>query len=257
MLEFIIRKFLYYPINRSRDAALPRYARDAREVWIPLEKGEIHALYWEAPKDRPTVLFFHGNAQSVYEWAQVRQDLAAMECGLLLPDYPGYGKSPGQPTETGLFAAGRAALTWLVETAGVPENRVVLFGKSLGGGVAVEVAVGRHVMGMVLESTFRSIPSVSRVLLPVIPADAIFSTERYESIKKIGSIRSPCLVIHGTLDELIPLAEGQALYEAANPPKDLFLVTGAGHNNVSLVAGTAYGKRLRAWLDGVQPEGGR
>lgn len=252
MLEFIVRQFLYYPIRLPADARLPDYVRGAEEVRIQAEDGEtIHGLFWPSADGRPTVLFFHGNAQSVFEWALVREDLAELDCGLLLVDYPGYGKSTGKPTEAGLYSAGRAALGWLMEQAGVAEDRVVLFGKSLGGGVATEVAQDRRVMGLVLESTFRSIPSVARVLLPMIPADAMFKSERYASIERIGSIRAPVLVIHGTVDELIPFGEGRALYEKANHPKELYVVEGAGHNNVSYVAGAAYGHRLRQWLDSI------
>jgi fermentation-respiration switch protein FrsA (DUF1100 family) len=250
VLEFIVRQFLYYPIKLPADAPIPPYARGAEEVWLSAPDGEkIHGLYWKAPDGRPTVLFFHGNAQSVFEWSLVREDLSDLDCGLLLVDYPGYGKSSGKPNEAGSYAAGQAALDWLVAEAGVSVEQVVLFGKSLGGGVATYVAQDKPIKGLILESTFKSIPSVARILLPMIPADGIFKSERYESIERIGSIRVPILVVHGTVDELIPLAEGQDLFEKANPPKDLYLVEGAGHNNVSYVAGAEYGRRLRQWLD--------
>jgi pimeloyl-ACP methyl ester carboxylesterase len=252
MLESAVRRFLYYPTVLDRDAPLPPYAADARELFLEAADGlVVHALYWAPPPDRPAVLFLHGNAETVLEWALVRPELAPMDCGLLLVDYPGYGKSSGHPTEAGCCAASQAALDWLDGELGDPSRRVLLFGKSLGGGVATKLAAERRVLGVVLESTFRSIPAVVRRLVPVLPAGGLLRSERYDSIGRIGAIGAPLLVIHGDRDELIPLSEGVALYEAAAPPKELWVVPGAGHNDVAAVAGAAYGTRLRQWLDGV------
>lgn len=253
MLENIVRSFLYQPIVLPKEAPLPVYVRGAREVWIALESGiKIHGLYWPAPSnDRPVILYFHGNAQSVFEWALVREELAPVDCGLLLIDYPGYGKSEGRPGENALYQAGRASLSWLANDAGVPESSVVLLGKSLGGPVAVETARGRGVQGVVLESTFRSIPYIVKRLLPMIPAGTIRKSELYETFKRVESIGAPLLVIHGVADGLIPVSEGQALFDLATEPKELFLVPGAGHNDVSLVAGREYGIRIRNWLNSL------
>lgn len=250
MFESMVRQFLYYPTRLRRDAPPPSWASTAEEVWIEAAGGDtIHGLFWRAPETRPTALFLHGNAQSVFEWSLIREELAPLEVGLLLIDYPGYGKSSGSPTEEGLYAAGRAAMDWLSTTAGVTEASTVVFGKSLGGGVATEIARGRDLLGVVLESTFRSIPAVARKLLPMIPVGAVLKSERYESAARIEEITAPVLVVHGTEDELIPVEEGRALYELANEPKELYLVEGAGHNDVSMVAGEQYAIRLRAWLD--------
>jgi hypothetical protein len=252
MLEAIARSFLYHPTRIPAGAALPHWARSCEEVWLEASDGNrIHGLYWRARPARPTILFLHGNAQSVFEWSLVADELRPLESGLLLIDYPGYGKSSGTPNEEGLYAAGRAALDWLVE-AGIPEGRTVVFGKSLGGGVATEIVSGRRVMGLVLESTFRSIPHVTRYLLPMIPTGAALRSERYDSASRIGAIDAPVLVVHGTADQLIPVAEGRALHELATGPKSLYLVEGAGHNDVSLVAGSRYAATLRAWLDGLE-----
>jgi hypothetical protein len=252
MIEYLVRKFLYYPDKIRADEPLPPHCADAREVWITTSTGdEIHGLYWPPPPGAPTIAFFHGNAQSVYEWAMVRQDLEGVEAGMLLVDYPGYGKSTGRPTERSLYAAGRASLSWLASDRSTPEQDIVVFGKSLGGGVAVEVSRGKSLKGLVLESTFSSIPSVARILLPLVPTDAVFAKERYDSLSKIGDVHCPVLVVHGTGDGLIPIDEGRALFEGANPPKEMYEVKGAGHNNVSLVAGRAYSRTIARWLEGV------
>ncbi|NOZ85359.1 MAG: alpha/beta hydrolase [Deltaproteobacteria bacterium] len=252
MFEKLFRNFLYYPLRLPEDAPLPRAAKDAEEVWIESDLlDRIHGLYWPAHGGRPTILFFHGNAQSVFEWALVRQELALLDSGLLLIDYPGYGKSTGTPKEEGLFSAGKASFNWLVERAGVKPERVLLFGKSLGGPVAARTASGRPVLGLVLESTFRSLPHVIHRLVPILPSKAVLKSEIYNTKESLEQVSCPVLVIHGTRDELIPVQEGVALYEAAGGDKELFLVEGAGHNDVSLVAEDEYQKRLRAWLDRI------
>jgi len=250
MFESVVRSFLYHPLRIPRDAPVPGYIEGAEEVWINSEDGEtVHGLFWPAPSGRPTILFFHGNAQSGFEWALIRDEFAPMDCGMLLIDYPGYGKSSGSPREESLYAAGRSSLNWLVTEAGIPEASVVVFGKSLGGPVAVETIIGRKVRGLVLESTFRSVPHVAKRLLPMVPAGSVLRSERYETYLRIESVKTPLLVIHGEVDEIIPPEEGRSLFELAPEPKELYMVPGAGHNDVSMILGSAYGKFLRQWLD--------
>ncbi len=252
MLESIVRQFLFHPTKLHEDEPLPSYAADAQEIWADADDGNrIHGLYWDAPADRPTILFFHGNAQSVYEWALIRQELSPLGCGLLLVDYPGYGKSSGKPSEDGLYAAGRAALSWLLDEAQIDLGTIIVFGKSLGGPVAAEVARGRAVRGLILESTWAKFSNVINTLIPMIPIGAILKGERYETGERMGEVHVPVLVIHGSRDGLIQPVEGKALYETANEPKDLYIVEGADHNDVSWVAGRGYGKRLGAWIDGL------
>jgi len=252
MLENLVRRFLYYPEPMDPDFPLPAYIQGAVEVWIDSADGNrIHGLYWAAPENRPTILFFHGNAQCVFEWALISEDFKPLECGLLLLDYPGYGKSSGRPTEESCYACGRAALAWLLESAETPERRIIIFGKSLGGGVAVELAQNRPVLGVVLESTFRSMAAVAHNLIPLIPKNAKFPTEQYDSMAKIKNIHAPILIIHGDRDMLIPPEEGRVLFDLANEPKQLYWVHGAGHNDVAIVAGEEYGHTIRKWLDQI------
>ena len=130
-------------------------------------------------------------------------------------------------------------------------DQVIVLGKSLGGGVATQLVLDKQVLGLILESTFRSIPAVAKKLIPVLPSNALFKSERYESIARLKKIKVPVLVVHGDKDELIPYSEGEALFEAANVPKQMYRVEGAGHNDVALVAEREYGARLRAWLDEI------
>lgn len=248
MREEVFENFLYYPEEIPADMPPPSWAAGAEEVWMDADDGvRIHGLWWPEPEGSPVTLFLHGNAQEVYSWSLVRQDLAPLDCRLLLIDYHGYGKSEGNPSEAGLYADGRAALAWL-EERGMRTGDTVLFGKSLGGAVACEIARNREIKGLVLESTFTSLASVASSLFPFLkgytPAGDV-----YNSVSKLSDIHCPVLVIHGGSDMLIPVEEGRALYDAANEPKRLFIVEGAGHNDVSLYAGGGYGATIRSWLD--------
>ena len=253
MFESIVRQFLYHPTRLATEAPLPSYARDAEERFFNSDDGaRLHALHWPATPGRPTILFFHGNAQSVFEWALIREDFLPLECGLLLVDYPGYGKSTGSPSEASLYACGHAALKFAEQSLHLSDNYLILFGKSLGGGVVCEIAQQRAFKAVVLESTFTSIPAVARNLIPILPADAMLRTERYDSIEKIGAFKSPVLVIHGEKDNLIPVSEGKKLFVRASSPKSLYLAENAGHNDVSMMEGTRYGQTIREWLDGLE-----
>jgi fermentation-respiration switch protein FrsA (DUF1100 family) len=253
MIESLVRQFLYHPTRLPIDAPLPGYIEPgASEVFIDLSAGgRVHALHWAADPGRPTILFFHGNAQTVFEWALIREDLAPLDCGLLLVDYPGYGKSDGAPSEAANYDAGHAAMNWLTGPAGVPPERVIVFGKSLGGGITTEIVQGKRVLGVVLESTFTSIPSVMKRLMPMLPAGSLLRSEVYDSVSKVAGLGAPVLVIHGTRDEIIPFEEGEKLFAAAAEPKMFYRVERAGHNDVSLAAGDDYGITLRAWLDEI------
>jgi hypothetical protein len=246
----LFERLLYYPERLPVDLPPPRWAPDAEEVWMRTADGvDIHGLWWSEPRARPAILFLHGNAQEVYSWSLVREDLAELECRLLLIDYHGYGKSGGRPHESGLYSDGRAAMGWL-EEHGIAGEETVVFGKSLGGAVACEAARGRDLMGLVLESTFTSLNSVARNLFGFTTGYAPEGSA-YDSLSKLAEIRCPLLVIHGDSDELIPVQEGLTLFEAANEPKQLFMVEGAGHNDVSMRAGRRYASFIRSWLDGL------
>ena len=164
----LFESLLYYPDKVPREMPPPTWTPPgAEEIWIQDEDGtSIHGLWWDEPAEAPAILFLHGNAQEVYSWSLVREDLDATCCRMLLIDYRGYGKSEGQPYEEGLYMDGRAALAWL-ESKGVPPNRTIVFGKSLGGAVACEIARGKDLAGLVLESTFTSLASVARNLFSV------------------------------------------------------------------------------------------
>ena len=248
-LDNLARKFLYYPDRLPMDMPPPRWAGNAEEVWMDCEDGvRTHGLWWSEPEGAPVILFLHGNAQEVYSWSLVQQELAPVGCRLLLIDFHGYGKSGGEPHEAGLYLDGKASLKWLHDK-GIEDAEIIVFGKSLGGGVACEIAQDRGFGALVLESIFTSLKRVARKLFPFLPPGVPLG-EVYDSLGKIERVRCPVLVIHGEIDELIPVGEGMDLFNAASEPKELFLVPGAGYNDVSIAAGSEYTRRTSSFLRG-------
>ena len=191
----------------------------------------LHGWYAACKDARAVVLFCHGNAGNVTDRAHT---LAALHdlvgVSVLIFDYRGYGKSQGRPSEEGVLADGRAARAWLAEKEGIDPSEIVLLGRSLGGAVAVNLAVEDGARALVLESTFTSMAEVGGYHYPWLPVRTLLRT-RLDSAAKIGRYRGPLLQSHGDADRVIPYGLGQKLFEAANEPKRLVTIPGGGHNN--------------------------
>jgi fermentation-respiration switch protein FrsA (DUF1100 family) len=148
---------------------------------------------------------------------------------VLVFDYPGFGLSEGKPSEAGCYAAADAAYDWLTSIARVPAERITLFGVSLGGGVAVDLAARRPARALVLIKTFTSIPDVAAHILPGLPVRRLMVNE-FDSLAKIPRCTQPLFVASGTSDHLVPLRLGCRLYEAGNEPKQFYPIVGNRHN---------------------------
>lgn len=207
----------------------------------------LHAAYRGAAPGRPTLVFFHGNGSSIDESAGATMLLGQRGYGLLLVEYRGYRGNPGTPSEEGLYADGRASLAWL-GAHGVPADRTVLIGNSLGSGVATELAARMQVGGLVLISGFTSLPDVAAGHYPWLPVRLLLR-DRYDNRAKLARVAAPVLVLHGTADRLIPDAQGRALAIAA-PHGTLELVPGYGHE---LAFEPEAQTRTLAWLGKTLP----
>jgi fermentation-respiration switch protein FrsA (DUF1100 family) len=201
------------------------------DAWFSARDGtRLHGWYVPHPQPRAVVLFCHGNGGNVALWADVLRILHdRMGVTAMGFDYRGYGRSEGTPSEAGVLADARAARTWLAQRTGIAENQVVLMGRSLGGAVAVDLAVD-GARGLVLESTFISMPEVGHATMPWLPVRLLMQTQ-FNSLAKIGSYHGPLLQSHGTSDRLIPYAMGRQLFAAANEPKVFIAIPGGEHND--------------------------
>jgi len=168
---------------------------------------------------------------------------------VMIFDYRGYGRSEGVPSEKGLLADARAARAWLAARTGVREQDIVLYGRSLGGGVMVDLAASDGARALILESTFTSLPDVANDAFPLTPVGLLMKN-RFRSITKIGHYHGPLWIAHGDADKVIPFSHGKRLFEAANEPKRFIPIDGAGHNWVPT---RAYLRELDQYLAGLTP----
>lgn len=192
---------------------------------------KLHGWYSEHPRPRALVLFSHGNAGNVasrrYLLPYFRDELG---CSVLIYDYRGFGKSEGASTEAGVLLDGRAARNWLAERNRTTPDQVTLVGGSLGGSVAVDIAASDGARGLVLVSTFTSIPDVAQSHVWWAPIRSLMSVSLH-SEAKIGSYHGPLLQTHGDADRVVPYLLGKQLFEAANEPKQFITNPGGGHSD--------------------------
>ena len=170
---------------------------------------------------------------------------------VLLFDYRGYGKSSGRPNEDGTYRDARAARRGLLRQQEVDEARVIYLGESLGGAVALALALEAPPRGLVLQSAFTSVRDVARVHYPFLPRAAV--PDAYPSLARIHELEAPLLVLHGERDEVVPVAHGRALLEAALEPKEMEVFPGVGHNDLVPLAGEAYAEAVASWVRGLDP----
>jgi fermentation-respiration switch protein FrsA (DUF1100 family) len=221
------------------------------DAFLTAEDGvRVHGFFLPAPGASRALLVFHGNPEKPKNGLSFGAQQMRLGAHVLLADYRGYGRSEGTPSEAGVHADARAALRHLVEARGVPERRIVVYGRSLGGAVAVELARDRELAGLVLESTFTSIADVGRAHLGPL---GWLAGRRFDSAAAIGRVRAPLLFVHGDRDEIVPWALGRRLFDAAPGPKRFETIPGAGHNDVAVVGGRAYLDVLAGFIDRVAP----
>jgi fermentation-respiration switch protein FrsA (DUF1100 family) len=244
------RGFIYYPTPAAEEWTDPPDP-SVEDVWLTDANGTRLHGWWSECRDAEAVfLFCHGNSGNVsqlgFEMLKWRQ---LAKASMLAFDYPGYGKSEGKPSEAGCNAATSAAYEWLTTVKRIPPTRVVIYGESLGGGPAVELARGREHRALVLYKTFTSLPDVALDRYPFLPARLLMS-DQFDNLAKIGQCHRPVFVAHGTADTLVPYALGERLFAAANEPKVFLPMPGVGHNDI---ASADYVPALKAFLRDVAP----
>jgi uncharacterized protein len=246
-------RLLYHPVPASRRWVDPPPGAACKEGELRAADGTvIHARYFTGTNADGAVLICHGRAGNLsLEWRPHEASgwLEEIRVSALIFDYPGYGKSGGQPREAGCYAAAEAAYQWLTRRRGVPPDKVLLYGRSLGSAVAVDVASGHRHRALVLVSPFPSLPEVVRHRCPLLPAHRLMRN-RFATGEKIGACRRPLFVVHGTDDGLVPFALGQALFDAADAPKQFLAVAGGRHGDC--ITAESF-PALRRFVEGTEP----
>jgi hypothetical protein len=165
--------------------------------------------------------------------------LRSLHINLFIFDYRGYGKSEGEPNEVGVYLDSQAAYDWLVNIKKIPPSKIILFGRSLGGICAVEIAAKNLAAGVILESVFPSARRMAQKIFPFLPLGWAIKS-RFDAIALVPGLKLPKLFLHGTQDEVVPYKLGRELFAAAVEPKTFYDIEGAGHNDTYLVGGPAY-----------------
>jgi len=211
------RNLLYHPYENN-------YFED--ELLVPIEKvkiktqDNIELTSWYHNKNiktYKTILFLHGNAGALENRIHKINHFKDMDINFLIIAWRGFSGNKGKPTEQGLYEDGRSAVEWL-ESKGVLESDIIIYGESLGTGIAVEISQNKNFAGLILESPFTSMINAGKNVYPYLPVKFLLK-DKYESDRKIKNIKIPVLIMHGKVDNIVPFHMGKKMYELANQPK--------------------------------------
>ena len=226
-IYFYQRNLLYHPSENNYQNDKIQFDYD--EIFIKVDE-EIQLKSWIIRKDLKkfkTLVIFHGNAGHLSNRVYKLNELYKLDINILLISWRGFSGNKGSPTENNLYADAKASIKWLNDQ-GVNNHQIILYGESLGSGVAVEIGKENNFNSIILESPFTSIESSAKIYYPYLPVKLLLK-DRYDSISKIKMINSPILIMHGKKDEVVPFSMGKELFEKANSPKQSYFTTEDDH----------------------------
>ena len=245
---------VYHPVKAADEFFPPSANSRVQDVFFQAGDGVRLHGWWLGPRPgNPTLLICHGNAGNISHRLDWIQPFAELGWGVFIFDYRGYGKSEGKPVEEGLYRDATAAYGYAVEEAGEQPETLFLLGKSLGGAVALDLALRERCAGLILESAFTSVRDMARTMFGPLPVHWV-AHSRFDNLAKIQGLRAPLLVIHGQRDEVVPFDQGRRLYEAAPDPKSFYPLERAGHNDVHFEGGKGYYDRIEQFVAGEAGE---
>jgi|AntRauTorcE11897_2_1112592.scaffolds.fasta_scaffold01249_7 hypothetical protein len=227
------RFFLYQPMD---DWATTPDQYGAQTVSYRTADG-IGLTSWFCPpkqnSNNPVLVMFHGNAGNISHRAYKQNFFCKQGFGFLLAEYRGYGGNEGSPSETGLYSDARAALKWLGSQQGIETSEIILYGESVGSGVATQMALeNQEIKALILEAPFTSVPDAMGDVLPWLKPFGFMVLDKYHNLSKAPYLEMPVFILHGNQDSVIPHHHGQSLYEKISAPKDIKIFDGGGHNNL-------------------------
>ena len=211
------RILLFHPVENNYYG--DKLTVEVKKIQIPTQDN-IKLLAWYHKKDikkYKTILYLHGNAGSLENRIHKINHFNDMDINFLLLAWRGFSGNEGKPTEQGLYLDARSAVSWLINE-GVKEENIIIYGESLGTGVAAEISQNKKFAGVILESPFTSMIAAAKSKYPIFPIKLLLK-DKYESDKKIKNIKSPILIMHGEIDKIVPFWMGKKMFEIANEPK--------------------------------------
>lgn len=221
-------------------------AKELRRSW------KLVGWYFPHPNPEVVILYSHGNASNITDFPRFADMLRRRyHASVLVYDYRGYGKSEGKPTTKGILQDGRAAQAWLAAKEGLKPEDIVVWGQSLGGSVAVDLAAHVGARGLIVESSFTSLPDMAKRISKALPAKALLR-EELQSVEIIADYQGPVFISHGRADEIIPFEQGRRLFDAANEPKTFFIPQeGEDYHSAHLTE--AHLSELDSWFRSLPP----
>ncbi|MEH1944079.1 MAG: alpha/beta hydrolase [Nostoc sp.] len=239
--------YVYFRADSMIFLSQPSSYQDNSEI-IKLTSGEntkISATYLLNNQAKYTILYSHGNSEDLGDIKQVLKKLHAWGFSVFAYDYRGYGTSEGEPTESHAYEDINSAYNYLTQNLKIPPERIIVLGRSVGGGSAVNLAMRKPVAGLIIESSFIS---AFQVIVPF----RILPFDKFPNLDNIKKVKCPILVIHGKADEIIPFAHGEKLFNAAISPKLSLWVEQSNHNDLFWVAEEKYQKTLQEFTSLVK-----
>jgi len=250
VIRVVENRLVFFP-PRYPAGFLPQEIHElaVEDVWLQAADGvRINAFYHTSAGSKQVLLWFHGNAENIgYGLGQMKA-LAYIGTNILAVDYRGYGKSEGKPDEAGVYHDADAAYDYLINQRHFRPEDIVLYGHSLGGAVAVNLASRRPCGELIVQASFTNARAMARRMF-LNPLIEYFVSSRFDSLEKIRDVHASILIVHGTADDVVPFAMGKELFAAAPEPKSFYAIEGAGHNDLLEVGGERYVARLKTFVE--------
>ncbi|HEY0741620.1 MAG TPA: alpha/beta hydrolase [Chryseosolibacter sp.] len=232
VLLFVFQtRLIFYPGKLPKDYRF-RTVPLRQEVFIKTADGEtINGLFFPGEEKKRAILYLHGNAGDLSGWQFVAEDLLPSGLSIFIIDYRGYGKSTGSVSERGLYADAEAAYQYLVEEKNIKPADILVYGRSIGSGVAVELACRKQTAGVVLESAYTSLSQLANEKVPFF-FPSFYLRTKFNNMNKISRLKVPVFLVHGTDDTLIPANHSEHLYRSCSGKKSILLIDKGQHNDL-------------------------
>jgi fermentation-respiration switch protein FrsA (DUF1100 family) len=246
------RSFIFFP-DRTIVATPESVGLSYENIFFQTADGvRLNGWFIPGPDPSKMMIYFHGNGGNIgHRVEKLRLIHDELGLSVFVFDYRQYGQSGGSVTEEGTYRDAQAALAYLRSRSNLLANRIIYFGESLGGAVAVDLALKDPPRALIMESPFTSIRDMAKAKLPYLPVGFLIH-DKYDSLSKIQKIHVPLLILHGDRDGVVPFDQGRRLFEAANPPKVFYTIPGADHNDAFIAGGQPYWDAWKRFLDRLE-----
>ncbi len=242
-IRYLEKSSLYYP-SRQLELNPSDTGLEYQDVLFQAsDNTKLHGWFVPAEDSKQTVIFVHGNGGNISHRMDKIRVFNDLKVNLFIFDYRGYGRSEGRPSEKGLYLDIKAAYNFIKNKDS--EGKVIIYGESLGGALAIDLASKEDVDGLITEGTFTSVADMAKIIYPWMPA--VFLKTKFNSISKIPSVNTPKLHMHSKSDNIVPFRMGEQLYEAAKEPKKFIILQGM-HNDGFFISGEKVRRELEAFF---------